>query len=56
MQTARIWDTNRGDSKTELRGHDHVVEVAVFAPIASYPAIRELAGITVSLALPLTLA
>ncbi|GAA5881529.1 hypothetical protein JCM3774_002013 [Rhodotorula dairenensis] len=46
-QTARIWDASKGDSRAELRGHEHVVEVAVFAPIASYPAIRELAGITI---------
>lgn len=32
----------------EFRGHDNVVEVVVFAPIAAYPAIRELAGIPVS--------
>lgn len=31
----------------ELRGHDHQVEVVVFAPIPSYNAIRELAGIPV---------
>lgn len=31
----------------ELRGHDHQVEVVVFAPIASYNAIRELAGVPV---------
>ena len=49
-QTARIWDANKGDGKAELRGHEHVVEVAVFAPIAAYSAIRELAGITVRLA------
>ena len=33
----------------ELRGHDHVVEVVTFAPIAAYSAIRELAGIPVRL-------
>lgn len=31
----------------ELRGHDHVVEVAIFAPIAAYAAIRELGGLSV---------
>ena len=31
----------------ELRGHDHQVEVVVFAPIASYNAIRELTGVPV---------
>lgn len=33
----------------ELRGHEHVVECAVFAPLNAYPAIRELAGLKVSL-------
>ena len=47
-QTARLWEYSSGETKMELRGHDHVVECAVFAPIASYAAIRELAGITVS--------
>ena len=32
----------------EMRGHEHDVEVVVFAPIAAYSAIRELAGIPVS--------
>jgi hypothetical protein len=31
----------------EMRGHEHDVEVVVFAPIAAYTAIRELAGIPV---------
>ncbi|KAA1469359.1 miller-Dieker lissencephaly protein [Dentipellis sp. KUC8613] len=44
-QTARIWDPLTGESKMELRGHDHVVEVVVFAPIAAYKAIRVLAGL-----------
>jgi platelet-activating factor acetylhydrolase IB subunit alpha len=44
-QTARIWDPLTGESKTELRGHEHVVEVVTWAPIAAYAAIRELAGI-----------
>lgn len=30
--------------KQELRGHEHVVECSVFAPLAAYPALRELAG------------
>jgi len=49
MQTSRIWDFASGETKMELRGHDHVVECAVFAPIIAYPAIRELAGIQVRL-------
>jgi len=44
-QTARLWDPLTGEQKLELRGHDHQVEVVVFAPIASYNAIRELAGV-----------
>ncbi|KII89078.1 hypothetical protein PLICRDRAFT_53558 [Plicaturopsis crispa FD-325 SS-3] len=44
-QTARIWNPLSGESKIELRGHENVVEVIAFAPIASYAAIRELAGI-----------
>lgn len=32
----------------EFRGHDNAVEVVVFAPIAAYGAIRELAGMPVS--------
>lgn len=47
LQTSRIWDAQTGETKSELRGHEHVVEVAVFAPIAAYAAIRELAGIAV---------
>jgi platelet-activating factor acetylhydrolase IB subunit alpha len=46
-QTARIWDAQAGESKMELRGHEHVVEVVTFAPVAAYSAIRELAGIPV---------
>ena len=34
----------------ELRGHEHVVECAVFAPIVAYAAIRELAALGVSTA------
>ncbi|KAG0290972.1 protein with putative role during mitosis, partial [Dissophora globulifera] len=44
-QTARIWDVATGETKLELRGHDNVVECAAFAPIVSYPFIRELIGI-----------
>lgn len=32
----------------EFRGHDNAVEAVVFAPVYAYPAIRELAGVTVS--------
>lgn len=44
-QTARTWDPTTGDSKNELRGHEHVVEVAVFAPVTAYSALFELAGL-----------
>lgn len=47
IQTARIWNPLTGESKMELRGHEHVVEVIAFAPVAAYTAIRELAGIPV---------
>lgn len=43
--TVRVWDSQTGESKLELRAHEHDVEVVAFAPIAAYPAIRELAGI-----------
>lgn len=43
--TARIWDAQTGETKTELRGHDNVLESVAFAPVAAYPAIRELGGI-----------
>lgn len=46
-QTARIFDPLSGESKMELRGHEHTIEVVVFAPVAAYAAIRELAGIPV---------
>ena len=46
-QTSRVWDIGSGETKMELRGHEHVVECAVFAPVIAYPAIRELAGIQV---------
>ena len=36
-----------GETKMEFRGHDNVVEVAAFAPISAYPAIRELGGLPV---------
>jgi WD40 repeat protein len=44
LQTARIWEYSSGEIKQDLRGHDHVVEAVVFAPLAAYPALRELAG------------
>ncbi|KAG8921511.1 protein with putative role during mitosis [Tulasnella sp. 417] len=44
--TARIWDAQTGEVKMDFLGHENVVEVAIFAPIAAYPHIRELAGLS----------
>ncbi|KAG8932142.1 protein with putative role during mitosis [Tulasnella sp. 419] len=44
-QTARIWDAQSGETKLELLGHEHILEVAIFAPVSAYPYIRELAGL-----------
>ncbi|CDO73623.1 hypothetical protein BN946_scf185014.g93, partial [Trametes cinnabarina] len=44
-QSARIIDPLTGETKMELRDHQHTIEVVVFAPVSSYPAIRELAGL-----------
>ncbi|KAI8827066.1 dynein regulator [Fimicolochytrium jonesii] len=43
-QTIIIWDFATGEAKTELRGHEHVVESIAFAPVAAYPYIKALAG------------
>jgi hypothetical protein len=48
MQTVRVLDPTNGETKMEFRGHENDVEVVVFAPIAAYSPIRELAGIPVS--------
>jgi hypothetical protein len=34
----------------EFRGHDHVVECAIFVPVNAYPYVRELINDTVSAA------
>ncbi|KAJ3343043.1 protein with putative role during mitosis [Gonapodya sp. JEL0774] len=44
-QTIRIWDFATGECKADLRDHEHVVECAVFAPVAANPVLRELAGV-----------
>jgi platelet-activating factor acetylhydrolase IB subunit alpha len=44
-QTVRTWDPLTGEPKGEMRGHENVVEIVVFAPLSAYAAIRELAGI-----------
>ncbi|KAH9930583.1 WD40-repeat-containing domain protein [Fomitopsis serialis] len=43
-QVARLSDARTGQTLVEFVGHDLVVEAAAFAPVAAYPAIRELAG------------
>ncbi|KAG5634537.1 protein with putative role during mitosis [Sphagnurus paluster] len=40
--TVRVWDSQTGESKLELRAHEHDVEVVAFAPVAAYPAIQNL--------------
>ena len=43
-QTARVVEVGSGTTKAELRGHDNVVEAAIFVPRASVAALRELTG------------
>ncbi|KAI0759960.1 nuclear distribution protein PAC1 [Trametes elegans] len=43
--TARVIDSGTGLTKAEFRGHDNVVEMAIFAPRNAVPAIAELAGV-----------
>ena len=50
IQTARLWNPFTGEMEMEFRGHDHIIEIAVFAPAVAYPAIRELAGLPVRVA------
>ncbi|KAF8576683.1 dynein regulator [Ramaria rubella] len=40
--TARLSDIESGALKAEMRGHENVVEVAVFIPPVSLPAVRDL--------------
>ncbi|CEI91462.1 Putative Nuclear distribution protein PAC1 [Rhizopus microsporus] len=40
-QTARVWDIQKGESKMEFRGHEHVVECVIFLPVVAYPFIAE---------------
>ncbi|KAI9452749.1 dynein regulator [Russula earlei] len=42
--TAHIVELESGTTKAELRGHDNVVESAVFVPVTCIPTIRELLG------------
>lgn len=48
-QTARLWDTTTGETRVDFRGHEHVVEAAIFAPANAVASIRELAGLVGSL-------
>jgi WD40 repeat protein len=50
VQTARLWDVSTGETKMEFRGHDHVIECAIFVPVNAYPYIRELINDTVCFA------
>ncbi|KZV69612.1 nuclear distribution protein PAC1 [Peniophora sp. CONT] len=42
--TARVVEVGSGTTKAELRGHENVVEAAVFVPRAAVAALRELTG------------
>jgi hypothetical protein len=44
IQTAHLVELDSGTTKSELRGHDNVVEAAVFIPVSCLPSIRELLG------------
>ncbi|KAI8974234.1 hypothetical protein BD414DRAFT_498537 [Trametes punicea] len=44
-QTARVVDLSTGATRAEFRGHDNVVESAIFAPRNAAVAISELAGL-----------
>ncbi|KIM71777.1 hypothetical protein PILCRDRAFT_830134 [Piloderma croceum F 1598] len=46
--TTRITDLESAATKAEMRGHDNVVEVAVFVPSISIPAVRDLVAIPAS--------
>ena len=41
-QTAAIIDSESGFVKTELRGHENVIEAVAFVPVNAVPAVREL--------------
>ncbi|KAI8637199.1 Lissencephaly-1-like protein B [Parasitella parasitica] len=48
-QTARVWDIQKGETKMEFRGHEHVVECAIFLPVISYPFVWEWLELNVKL-------
>lgn len=41
FQTARIWSLPSGECKTELRGHENVIECIAWAPDSAGPQISE---------------
>jgi hypothetical protein len=45
QQVARLWDAQSKNTeyKYELRGHEHVIECAVFAPVSAYPLLSDMA-------------
>lgn len=55
LQTAHITDIETAVLKTEMRGHDNRIECAVFVPMVSIPAIRELVALVTPKLLPLKL-
>jgi platelet-activating factor acetylhydrolase IB subunit alpha len=42
--TIMLWDTESWEFITELEGHDHVIEVLEFAPVAALPMLKKLVG------------
>ena len=54
-QSARLWDVASSETRIDLRGHEHVIEIAIFAPTAAHAAIRELAGIVRAAQMPTVL-
>lgn len=47
-QLVKIHELSSGNLKIDFRGHEHVVECAVFAPPSSYNHIAKLCGVTVT--------
>jgi hypothetical protein len=45
LKTSRLWEVSTGECKMDFRGHDHVVECAIFVPVIAYPFVRELIGV-----------
>jgi WD40 repeat protein len=49
-QSAAVLKTATGEKEMDFRGHENVVEIAIFAPSRVYPALRQLAGLPDSIA------